>query len=124
MDAEAALAELSELSAQVETAAVLRDGAVEALVGDRRRSNAFPRGGRPARRGGRPFGQAGPEVERVEVVLPEGGVFVVRAGGRTASGRRCPSRPRASCCTTCAPASAGSRRPAAEAATEEGRCVG
>jgi hypothetical protein len=84
MDAAAALAELSELSAQVEAAAVLREGAVEAAIGNPEQVERLVRaadGLLAAAAGLRP---GGPEVDRVEVVLPEGGVFVVRAGGRTA----------------------------------------
>jgi hypothetical protein len=90
MDAEAALAELSELSAQVETAAVLRDGAVEALVGDAAQGERLSRAAESLLAAAAGLRPGGPDVERVEVVLPEGGVFVVRAGGRTAIGTTVP----------------------------------
>jgi hypothetical protein len=90
VDANAALTELAELSAQVEAAAVLRDGDVEAALGS-------PDGGeRLARAAERLLSAAadvrpgGPEVERVEVVLPEGGVFLVRGESRTVVARTVP----------------------------------
>jgi hypothetical protein len=84
MDAQAALAELAELSAQVEAAAVVRAGTVEAGIGD---AGAVERLARAADElfaaagGVRP---GGPDLERVEVVVPEGGVFAVRDGERVA----------------------------------------
>ena len=84
MDAEAALAELTELSAQVETAAVLADdGSVEAATVPEER--AAPLAAAAARllesaAGVRP---GGPAVSRVEVRLPEGSVFVVTEGERS-----------------------------------------
>ena len=90
MDAQAALTELSELSAQVETAVVLRAGAVEGSLGQ---PDAVERLARAAdallgaAAGGRP---GGPEVERVEVVLPVGGVFVVRDSERVAAATTVP----------------------------------
>jgi hypothetical protein len=91
MDARAALAELAELSAQVEAAAVVRGGTVEAEIG---RAGAAARLARAADElftaaaGVRP---GGPEVERVEVVLAEGGVFAVRDGERVAVAATVPS---------------------------------
>ena len=82
MDAAAALAELSDLSAQVRAAAILRDGAVEAAFGPgAERLAETAESLLAAAANVRP---GAPDVERVEVVLPEGGVFVVQAGGRVA----------------------------------------
>ena len=83
MDAAAALKELSELSAQIEAAAVLRDGAVEATVGNTDVAERVARAADGLLATAAAVRPGGPEVERVEVVVPDGGVFVVRAGSRT-----------------------------------------
>ena len=85
MDARAALAELTELSSQVEAAAVLdADGKAQASTPDdavtAERLAAAARDALEAAGAVR----AAAEVTRVEVTLPEGGLFVVREGGRTA----------------------------------------
>jgi predicted regulator of Ras-like GTPase activity (Roadblock/LC7/MglB family) len=83
MDAAAALAELAELSAQVEAAAVLRDGAVEATVGNADLADRVARAADGLLAAAEAVRPGGPEIERIEIVLPDGGVFVVRAGART-----------------------------------------
>jgi predicted regulator of Ras-like GTPase activity (Roadblock/LC7/MglB family) len=83
MDAAAALAELAELSAQVEAAAVLRDGAVEATVGNAGLADRVARAADGLLAAAEAVRPGGPEIERIEIVLPDGGVFVVRAGART-----------------------------------------
>ncbi len=84
MDAAAALADLTELSSQIETAAVLgSDGAVlastfadgalaERLAGSARELLAAA---------GEHAAGAQRELTQLEVALPEGSVFVVRDGG-------------------------------------------
>jgi hypothetical protein len=84
MDARGALSELAELSAQIEAAAVVRGGTVEGELGDPALVARLVRAADEllgAAAGARP---GGPEVERVEVVLPDGGVFVVRGEDRVA----------------------------------------
>jgi predicted regulator of Ras-like GTPase activity (Roadblock/LC7/MglB family) len=84
MDAREALAELTELSSQLEAAAVLgADGSVEAATDDAlaQRLADVARELLAASDGVR---AGGPEVTRVEVALSEGSVFVVREGDRSA----------------------------------------
>ena len=90
MDAQEALAELSELSAQVENAVVLRGDSVEGSLG---RPDAVERLARAVDgllAAAAAVRLGGPEVERVEVVLPAGGVFVVRDGDRVAAATTVP----------------------------------
>jgi hypothetical protein len=82
MDAGAALAELAELSAQIEAAAILRDGAVEAELGDPALVGRLARAADELLSAAESVRPGGPEIERVEVLLPESGVFAVRGGGR------------------------------------------
>jgi hypothetical protein len=84
MDAEAALAELAELSAQVAAAAIVRGGAVEAGLGDPGLVERLARAADELLGAAAGVRRGGPDVERVEVVLPEGGVFAVRGGERVA----------------------------------------
>ena len=85
MDAASALAELQQLSSRIESAVVLDEaGAVLGFSGDD--SSAAERLADAAREvlaaaGG--LRSADAEVTRVEVELAEGGLFVVREGGRT-----------------------------------------
>jgi predicted regulator of Ras-like GTPase activity (Roadblock/LC7/MglB family) len=85
MDARAALAELAELSSQVEAAALLdADGKAEASTPDD--AATAERLASAAREALEAAGtvRSAAEVTRVEVSLPEGGLFVVREGGRAA----------------------------------------
>jgi hypothetical protein len=84
MDAQAALAELAELSAQVEAAAVVRAGTVEAAIGPAAAAERLAHAADELFAAAISMRPAGPDVERVEVVLPEGGVFAVRDGERVA----------------------------------------
>lgn len=84
MDAQAALAELAELSAQVEAAAVVRGGVVEAGIGDARAVERLARAADELFAAAGGLRPGGPELERVEVVISEGGVFAVRDGERVA----------------------------------------
>jgi predicted regulator of Ras-like GTPase activity (Roadblock/LC7/MglB family) len=85
MDARAALAELTELSSQVEAAAVLdADGkATASTPDDAATAERLAAAARDALEAAGAV-RAAAEVTRVEVSLPEGGLFVVREGGRTA----------------------------------------
>lgn len=83
MDAAAALAELAELSTQVEAAAVLRDGAVEATVGNADLADRVARAADGLLAAAEAVRPGGPEIERIEIVVADGGVFVVRSGPRT-----------------------------------------
>lgn len=85
MDVPAALAELEELSSQITRAVVLEpDGAPAGAIGadDARAARLADVAVRllDAASSVRP---GGPPVTRVDVLLPAGGVFVVREGGRT-----------------------------------------
>jgi predicted regulator of Ras-like GTPase activity (Roadblock/LC7/MglB family) len=85
MDAREALAELTELSSQLEAAAVLgSDGSVEAATDDAR-AQALAEVAREFLAAADRVRSDGPEVTRVEVALPEGSVFVVREGERSAA---------------------------------------
>lgn len=91
MDAEQALAELLELSSQVEQALVLRaDGSVLASSsGDSPATDALARGALDLVAAAFELRSA-QEVTRVEVELEEGGVFVLREGGRTIAAKTNP----------------------------------
>jgi predicted regulator of Ras-like GTPase activity (Roadblock/LC7/MglB family) len=91
VDAEQALVELMDLSSQVEAALVLRgDGSV--LASSREDSAATESLARSALDlVAAAFElRSGQEVTRVEVELEEGGVFVLREGGRTIAARTAP----------------------------------
>ena len=85
MDAAQALAELRELSSQIERAAVLgADGSVLASTDeDAHATERLVRTGLDLMTAGLELNAAGNEVIRVDVELAEGSVFVVREGGRT-----------------------------------------
>lgn len=85
MDAQAALAELLELSSQVEAAAIVApDGAVEAsTVTDGARARRLARAGRELLAVAAEVRPEGPAVNRVQVAYPDGSVFAVREGVRT-----------------------------------------
>ena len=94
MDAASALADLTEISSQVDAAVVFaEDGAiVVSTFGDEGRTEKLARVGRSLLEEADrvPTGRER-KLTRVEVVLPEGNVFVVRGGGAEARS----SRPRA-----------------------------
>ena len=90
MDAQAALAELSELSAQVENAVVLRAGAVEGSIGQPEAIGRLAEATDGLLAAAAAVRPGGPDVERVEVVLPAGGVFIVRHGDRVAAATTVP----------------------------------
>ena len=85
MDARAALAELTELSSQVEAAALLEagDGPAVSTPADEATAERLAAAAREALEAAASV-RPGAEVTRVEVTLPHGGLFVVREGGRTA----------------------------------------
>lgn len=85
MDAAQALAELKELSSQVERAVVLRaDGSVLAsTIADEVQSESFARSALELVAAAFELRSAPEEVTRVEVELADGAVFVLREGGRT-----------------------------------------
>lgn len=85
MDAQAALAELVELSSQVEAAAILGpDGSLEAsTLQDEARAERLARAGRELLEAAAAVRAGGPDVTRVEVALARGSVFAMREGGRT-----------------------------------------
>lgn len=91
MEAEQALAELKELSSQVERALVLRaDGSVLASSsGESAETDALARSALDLVAAAFELRSA-QEVTRVEVELAEGGVFVLREGGRTIAARTAP----------------------------------
>jgi predicted regulator of Ras-like GTPase activity (Roadblock/LC7/MglB family) len=82
MDAAAALAELLELSSQVEVAAILApDGAVAAATtASADRAERLARGGLELLEAAADVRADGATVSRVEVALAETSVFVVREG--------------------------------------------
>jgi predicted regulator of Ras-like GTPase activity (Roadblock/LC7/MglB family) len=83
MDPEAALAELTELSAQVETAAVLAaDGSVVAATVSPERAAALAVAAGRLGDAAAAVRPGGPAISRVEVRLPEGSAFLVDEGGR------------------------------------------
>lgn len=82
MDAKQALAELKELSSQVERAVVLdADGSVLASTDDA--SDALTRAALDLLAAAARLHASVEEVTRAEVELGEGGLFVLREGGRT-----------------------------------------
>jgi predicted regulator of Ras-like GTPase activity (Roadblock/LC7/MglB family) len=85
MDAQAALAELLELSSQVEAAAILGPGgAVEAsTLAEDARADRLARCGRDLLEAAAEVRSGGPDVTRIEVALAGGSVFAVRESGRS-----------------------------------------
>jgi len=91
MDADAALAELTELSAQVETAAVVgADGSVVAATVPDDRAAALAAAAARLIDSAARMRPGGPEVTRVEVRVPEGSVFVVIEGERSVAATTVP----------------------------------
>jgi predicted regulator of Ras-like GTPase activity (Roadblock/LC7/MglB family) len=94
VDAAGALADLTEISAQVETAVVLdAEGAVLASTYDSdEAAEPLARAARelPAEAGGLGIG-AGRELTQLEVALKDGSVFVARDGARTVAATTAPS---------------------------------
>jgi hypothetical protein len=88
MDVADALAELTELSSQVEAAAILDGGRVAGTVGPGAEALASAAG--PLLAAARAVRPDGPAVTRVEVALPEGGVVCVVEGARSAVARTVP----------------------------------
>lgn len=85
MEPNEALAELTELSSQVEDVAILGEtGFVLASTGAPERGEALARLAAELLAIAAGVRTAGPEVSRVDVALPSGSVFVVREGSRTA----------------------------------------
>jgi predicted regulator of Ras-like GTPase activity (Roadblock/LC7/MglB family) len=83
VDTEAALAELMELSAQIETAAVLAsDGSVIAATVTAERAAALAAAAGRLADAAHAVRPDGPQVARVEVTLPEGSTFLVYEGER------------------------------------------
>jgi predicted regulator of Ras-like GTPase activity (Roadblock/LC7/MglB family) len=85
MDADQALAELTELSSQVERAVVIRaDGSVLAsTTDDEAATHALARAALDLVLGAFDLQSSPQEVTRVDVELAEGALFVLREGGRT-----------------------------------------
>lgn len=84
MDAAQALAELTELSSQIERAVVLRtDGSVLGSTLDDSATETLARTALELVAAAFELRPASDEVTRVEVELVEGAVFVLREGGRT-----------------------------------------
>ncbi len=82
MDATQALAELAELSSQVERAAVLdAKGSVLASTGDE--GDALARSALDLLTAAGELHPSAGDVTRAEIELGEGGLFVLREGGRT-----------------------------------------
>ena len=87
MTPEQALAELMDLSSQVEAALVLRgDGSVLASSAEGSAADALGRSALDLIAAAFEL-RSGQEVTRVEVELEDGGVFVLRDGGRTIAAR-------------------------------------
>jgi predicted regulator of Ras-like GTPase activity (Roadblock/LC7/MglB family) len=85
MEPNEALAELTELSSQVEDAAILGEtGFVLASTGMPERGEQLARVAAELLSVAADVRAGGPEVTRVEVSLPGGSVFVVKEGSRTA----------------------------------------
>jgi predicted regulator of Ras-like GTPase activity (Roadblock/LC7/MglB family) len=85
MDADAALAELKQLSSQVEEAAILdADGSVVASTLSAERAGALAAAAAALLAAAASLRPDGPGVARVEVALPEGSVFAVVEGERRA----------------------------------------
>ena len=91
MNAEQALSELMELSSQVEAALVLRgDGSVLASsTEDSAVTDALARSALDLVAAAFEL-RSGQEVTRVEVELEDGGVYLLREGGRTIAARTAP----------------------------------
>ena len=90
MDAAQALAELMQLSSQIETAAVLdADGAVLAATSEGQGAEQLAETAAELVGAAHDLG-AQDEVTRVEVELAEGAVFVLRESGRTIAARTGP----------------------------------
>jgi predicted regulator of Ras-like GTPase activity (Roadblock/LC7/MglB family) len=91
VNAEQALTELMDLSSQVKAALVLRgDGSVLASSSeDSAATESLARAALDLVAGAFEL-RSGQEVTRVEVELEEGGVFVLRDGGRTIAARTAP----------------------------------
>ena len=85
MDAAQALAELTELSSQIESAVVLRaDGAVlGSSLADSGAAEALARSALELVAAAFELSSPPQEVTRVEVELPEGALFVLREGAQT-----------------------------------------
>ena len=85
MDATQALAELKELSSQVDRAVVLdASGTVLGSTGESEEATrTLTRAALDALAAAAELSSASGEVERVEVELAAGGLFVLREGGRT-----------------------------------------
>ena len=82
MDATQALAELAELSSQVERAVVLdAEGSVLASTGDA--ATPWPESALDLLAAAGELHPSAGDVTRAEVELAEGGLFVLREGGRT-----------------------------------------
>jgi hypothetical protein len=88
MDVDAALGELTELSSQVEAAVVLDDGGVVGTTGAG--AEALAEAAEALLAAAREVRPDGPQVARVEVELPEAGVFLVREGARRIVARTVP----------------------------------
>lgn len=85
MEPNEALAELAELSSQIEEAAILGGtGFVLASTGTPERGEELARLAAELLAAAEDVRAGGPEVTRVEVALAQGSVFVVREGGRSA----------------------------------------
>jgi predicted regulator of Ras-like GTPase activity (Roadblock/LC7/MglB family) len=92
MDAAQALAELVELSSQVERAVVLdASGAVLAATDDAERGQSLARSTLELLAVAGEVHAAGGDVTRAEVELAEGGLFVLREGDRTIAATTGPS---------------------------------
>lgn len=84
MEAAQALAELTELSSQIERVVVLRaDGSVLASTSDDSAAETLGRSALELVAAAFELRSAPSEVTRVEVSLEEGGLFVLCEGGRT-----------------------------------------
>jgi hypothetical protein len=82
MDAKQALAELKELSSQVERAVVL-DASGSVLASTDNAGDALTRAALDLLAAAGELHSSAEEVARAEVELGEGGVFILREGGRT-----------------------------------------
>lgn len=83
MDAAHALADLTEISSQVQAAVLLgEDGVVAAsTLGDDARTQAIARAARELLAAAEEVGSSGRSLLQLEISLREGSVFVVREGG-------------------------------------------
>ncbi|HET7571505.1 MAG TPA: roadblock/LC7 domain-containing protein [Gaiellaceae bacterium] len=84
MDAAQALADLTEISSQIEAAVLFsEDGAVLAsTLADGEAPARLVRGAQELLEGGAAFRSGGAAVTQLEASTPDGGVFVVRDGAR------------------------------------------